>query len=184
MERYRSFGLLPGLVLGLLSVPSPAPAGDAGDAAAGPAVQAESAVEAGRYLVTVGGCHDCHTEGWAETNGTLPEAEWLKGSAIGWRGPWGTTYASNLRLVAAGMPEDAWVAMLRTRTDRPPMPWMNVNRMSEQDARAVYRYLRSLGAAGETMPAATMPGVEPTTPYFLLEPTAPRRLQADLGSDE
>jgi len=29
---------------------------------------------------------------------TTLSAEWLLGSAIGWRGPWGTTYPPNLRL--------------------------------------------------------------------------------------
>ncbi|MBT8099370.1 MAG: cytochrome C [Gammaproteobacteria bacterium] len=149
-----------------------------------PTVRATSDVDAGRYLMIVGACHDCHTDGWAETNGALPETDWLKGSAIGWRGPWGTTYASNLRLLAAGMTEDAWVTMLRTRNDRPPMPWMNVNRLSETDARAIYRYIRWLGVAGDRMPLATAPNVEPTTPYFLLEPVGPRRLSAELAEDK
>lgn len=143
-----------------------------------PGVQAESPIEAGRYIVTIGGCHDCHTHGWAETNGEVPESNFLTGSPIGWRGPWGTTYASNLRIVVDGMTEDAWVAMLRHRADRPPMPWMNVARMSEADSRAVYRYIRSLGVAGERMPAYVAPATEPTTPYFLLQPTGPNSVTA------
>jgi len=149
-----------------------------------PSVAASSDIDAGRYLVTVGGCNDCHTLNWAETNGAVPEAEWLAGTPIGWRGPWGTTYASNLRLLAQDIDEDAWVAMLATRTARPPMPWMNLNRLSTIAARAMYRFIRSLGPAGSRMPAATGPGVEPTTPYFLLEPTMPARLaSADMDSD-
>lgn len=135
-----------------------------------PIVTAATPVDAGRYLVTVGGCNDCHTPNWEQTAGNVPESEWLTGVPIGFRGPWGTTYPSNLRLLAGEMSEDAWVAMLKTRTDRPPMPWMNLNRMHEADARAVYRFIRSLGSSGTRMPAAVGPGVEPVTPYFDFEP--------------
>lgn len=142
---------------------------------AGPAVAAATPVAAGRYLVVVGGCNDCHTPNWPETGGNVPETEWLTGVPIGFRGPWGTTYASNLRLLVDSMNEDAWVAMLRTRTDRPPMPWMNVNRMHETDARAVYRYIRSLGPGGTRMPAAVGPDAEPVTPFYDFEPQHPER---------
>jgi hypothetical protein len=126
--------------------------------------------EAGRYVMTIGGCHDCHTPDFLVKGWEVPEATWLTGSPVGWRGPWGTSYAPNLRLTVQDMTEDQWVEMLRTRTALPPMPWMNVNRMSEPDMRAVYRYLRSLGPAGERMPVAVTPDQEPTTPFFLLEP--------------
>ena len=145
-----------------------------------PRVQAESDTAAGRYLVTISGCNDCHTAGWGETNGGVPVEDWLTGSPIGWRGPWGTTYSSNLRLLVRDLPEDAWVAMLRSRVDRPPMPWMNVNKLSENDARAIYRFIASLGVRGERMPAAVGPEAEPSTPYFNLEPQVPAKLAAAL----
>jgi hypothetical protein len=66
--------------------------------------------------------------------------------------------------------EDDWVDVIHLRTDLPPMPWMNVNQMSESDARAIYQYLKSLGPKGTYMPAALSPGEEPTTPYVSLEP--------------
>ena len=54
------------------------------DAADGPRVVAASDIEAGRYLVLLGGCNDCHTPQYAMTNGAQPpEAEWLKGSTEG-----------------------------------------------------------------------------------------------------
>ena len=139
---------------------------------AGP-LHADDDLASGRYLVTIGGCNDCHTSMWAESNGKVDEKEWLTGSPIGWRGPWGTTYPSNLRLLVNDMSEDAWVVMLKTRVDRPPMPWMNVNRLSEKDARAMYRFIKSLGAHGERMPTALDPQSEPKTPYFIAEPVFP-----------
>ena len=58
------------------------------------------------------------------------------------------------------------------------MPWMNVNRLAEQDARALYRFIASLGPAGERMPLASAPRQEPATPYFLFEPVMPKGLEA------
>ncbi|MDX1487796.1 MAG: hypothetical protein R3268_06320, partial [Acidiferrobacterales bacterium] len=55
-------------------------------------------VERGRYLSVIAGCNDCHTSGYLWSNGDVPEKDWLTGDTLGWRGPWGTTYAVNLRL--------------------------------------------------------------------------------------
>lgn len=133
-------------------------------------VAADSQVEAGRYLVTVGGCNDCHTDGYMALGMQIPESEWLAGSRVGWQGPWGTTYPTNLRLRVQELNEDQWVQMLKSRTGLPPMPWMNVNKLSERDARAIYAYIKSLGARGERMPLAVAPGLEPDTPYLSLMP--------------
>ncbi|MFY4729012.1 hypothetical protein ACOSYY_08090, partial [Nitrospira sp. BLG_2] len=50
-----------------------------------------------RYIIKIAGCNDCHTTGYAEAAGKIPEQDGLKGDATGWRVPWGTTDASNLR---------------------------------------------------------------------------------------
>ncbi len=126
--------------------------------------------EIGEYLTTIGGCHDCHTDGYMENGGEVPESNWLAGSALGFRGPWGTTYPQNLRLTVQSMSEDAWVEMLRTRNTLPPMPWMNINRMREDDMRAIYQYLASLGPIGEQPPSPVPPDQEPETPYIVLSP--------------
>lgn len=135
-----------------------------------PYVTTSSPVAAGRYLAIVGGCNDCHTERYLQSEGDVPEADWLTGSAVGWRGPWGTTYPANLRLSVGRMSEDAWVEVLHTRKALPPMPWMNVEHLSEQDARALYRYIASLGPKGEPAPAYVPPDQEPSTPYIDLVP--------------
>jgi len=135
-----------------------------------PHIYADSQIEAGRYLVVLSGCNDCHTNGYLMNEGKVPEADWLTGSPVGWQGPWGTTYPPNLRLRVQEMTEDEWVEQLRTRTGLPPMPWMNVNKMSDHDARAIYAYIKSLGPKGEKMPLAIAPGVMPQTPYLSLFP--------------
>lgn len=130
------------------------------------AVMAPNPVEAGRYIVEIGGCNDCHTDGFMEVGTAIPESERLVGSVVGFRGPWGTTYPPNLRLSAQSMTEEQWVEMLTTRTGMPPMPWWSVNAMSDTDKRAVYQYLRHLGPAGEVRSAALPPGVEPLGPWM------------------
>lgn len=161
--------LLPAaLIIGLLPA-----CGEAPEEWAEPQIVGGTDVERGRYLAVVGGCNDCHTDGYLQTEGNVPEEQWFTGSPLGWQGPWGTTYAANLRLTVENLEEDAWVSLLRTRTARPPMPWMNVSKMSEPDMRALYRYLRALGPAGVTMPPALPPEAVPSTPYLSLMPILP-----------
>lgn len=135
-----------------------------------PHVSWDDEVEAGRYLVVIGQCNDCHTEGYLQTEGKVPEENWLTGSVLGWQGPWGTTYPANLRLRVQEWDEDLWVETLKTRTGLPPMPWMNVNKLSEQDMRAIYTYIKSLGPKGEHVPLAVAPGGIPKTPYLSMIP--------------
>ena len=36
-------------------------------------------LDRGRYLVKIAGCNDCHTPGYAEIAGKVPEDQWLTG---------------------------------------------------------------------------------------------------------
>lgn len=135
-----------------------------------PHVKWEDPIEAGKYLVTIAGCNDCHTDGYLMAEGNVPEEDWLTGSPLGWQGPWGTTYPINLRLRVQEWDEETWVKTLKNRKDLPPMPWMNVNKMAEEDMRAIYAYINSLGPKGEHMPLAVKPGVVPDTPYLSMFP--------------
>lgn len=122
------------------------------------------AVALGRYLVQTTGCNDCHTSGYNASAGKLAEAQWLTGDRLGWNGPWGTTYATNLRLYFAGLTEAQWLQHARIMEPRPPMPWFNLRAMSDTDLRAIYRYLKAAGPAGEPAPAYVPPGQTPTGP--------------------
>jgi mono/diheme cytochrome c family protein len=122
-------------------------------------------LERGRYLMIVGGCNDCHTAGYMETAGNIPEDRWLTGNALGFQGPWGTTYPVNLRLYVQEMTEAQWLERVRLPMG-PPMPWFNLREMTDADLAAMYRYLDALGPAGDPAPAAAAPGVAVTTPYF------------------
>lgn len=134
-----------------------------------PYIVAADQIQAGRYLVEIGGCNDCHTDGFMQ-NPNIPESDWLTGSPLGWRGPWGTTYPVNLRLTVQNLTEDQWVEMLKTRKGLPPMIWPAVNQLSESDSRAMYAYIKSLGPKGERMPLVVAAGIEPQTPYLNLVP--------------
>ena len=123
------------------------------------------AVALGRYLVQTSGCNDCHTPGYSATAGKVPEKDWLTGDALGWRGPWGTTYAVNLRLYFAGLTEAQWLAQARSMEPRPPMPWFNLRAMSDADLGAIYRFAKAAGPAGQPAPAYLPPGQEPAPPY-------------------
>jgi mono/diheme cytochrome c family protein len=140
----------------------------------GMAVAADPAADAkmlarGKYVVQIGGCNDCHTAHYPEADGMVPESEWLAGSPLGFQGPWGTTYPANLRLTMQNLTEAQWMAQARAAR-RPPMPWFNLRDMSDDDLRAFYRYVRSLGPKGEPAPAYVPPGQAPATPYIVFEP--------------
>jgi len=122
-------------------------------------------VKRGRYLVQVCGCNDCHTPASPEKGGKVPESQWLTGDALGWHGPWGTTYPTNLRLYMQDLTEEQWVKKAKALTARPPMPWFNVTAMTTSDLRAIYRYIRHLGPAGKPAPAYLPPDKTPPQPY-------------------
>jgi hypothetical protein len=118
----------------------------------------------GRYVARTAACNDCHTPGYIETAGNVPEKDWLIGNTLGWSGDWGTTYPANLRLYMQRVTEDEWVQTAHTVQLRPPMPWFILHDLSEADLRAFYRFVKYLGPAGEAAPAYLSPGETPPNP--------------------
>ena len=135
---------------------------------AGTVAPDEVLVAHGEYIVRIAGCNDCHTAGYAERGGEIPTAAWLTGSPLGYHGPWGTTYATNLRLTVAGLDEAQWLAYTANLHTRPIMPDFMLRQMREHDRRAIHRFVRSLGPAGTAAPAALPPGQVPPEPYYQL----------------
>lgn len=159
MKGYKAILLGTALVV---SLGYPAVNGQAAKQAASPT----TTIERGRYVVEIGGCNDCHTAGYADAGGKAAEADRLKGDTLGYRGPWGTTYPTNLRLSIGKMTEDAWLKYAKTLNTRPPMPWFNVRAMTDADLRALYQYVKSLGAGGTTSPAFMPPDKTPKQPFI------------------
>lgn len=147
MRRMRAV-TLPLLVLGsslvILSCARQAPA---------PAPMSEADMIArGRYLAVVTGCHDCHTPGYLY--GAPDTTRALAGSELGWKGPWGVSYARNLtpepQTGIGPWSESDIVTAIRTgkRPDGtmllPPMPWPDFAFLTDADAAAIAKYLKSI----------------------------------------
>lgn len=126
----------------------------------------QAVIEHGRYLVRLSGCNDCHTEEYMERGGSVPESEWLTGSRRGWHNEQGTSYAANLRLLMSRIDEEQWLTMAHNMRTKAPMAWYRLREMKETDLRAIYRYVRWLGPAGQPAPAALPAGVVPPEPYI------------------
>jgi hypothetical protein len=125
-------------------------------------------IERGRYIARIAACNDCHTPGYIEAGGNVPETVWLTGNTLGWSGDWGTTYPPNLRHYMQRVTEDEWVRIAHSVQLRPPMPWFILHDLSEADLRAFYRFVRYLGPAGQAAPAYLPPeqtAAEPTIQF-------------------
>ncbi|MBR0564632.1 cytochrome C [Azoarcus sp. L1K30] len=144
----------------LLATPLFAHAGDA-------ATKEGASAARGRYLVQISGCNDCHTPGYASGGGMVAQEQWLTGDRLGWHGPWGTTYPTNLRRYFARVSETDWLKAARAGKYRPPMPAPSLRDMSDNDLRSIYRFVHSLGAAGEEAPSYVAPGQAPAGPVVL-----------------
>jgi mono/diheme cytochrome c family protein len=87
-----------------------------------------------------------------------PKGPWLWSGAAtntAFAGPWGVSYARNLtphETTGLGIwTEEMFVKTMRTgrhmgvsRPILPPMPWQNLNQLSDEDLKSVYAYLRSI----------------------------------------
>jgi mono/diheme cytochrome c family protein len=126
-----------------------------------------SAIERGLYLTTIMGCNDCHTPG--ALFGAPDFDRKLSGSDLGWRGPWGVTFARNLTpdtTGLAGWSEDDIIKAFRTGVKKsgarilPPMPWQMFAGLTDQDAHAIAAYLKSLPPIAHHVMDVVPPGQE------------------------
>jgi mono/diheme cytochrome c family protein len=143
-----------------------------------PAAPAMTPVQRGEYLATVSGCGDCHTPG------TLYDApdfsRKLSGSELGWQGPWGVTYASNLtpdmETGLGGWTDAEIERALRSGVKKdgtpvgPPMPWPDFAQFTPDDMAALIAYLRSLPAVKQANLGPLPPGARATGSIITLPP--------------
>ncbi len=66
------------------------------------------------------------------------------------------------------MDEAQWLAFSGSLRTRPIMPDFALRAMSEDDRRAMFHFIKSLGPGGEPAPAYLPPGHAPQPPYFEL----------------
>jgi hypothetical protein len=139
-------------------------------ALAATAYAGEVSIDRGLYVSIIGSCHDCHTEGYRESEGKINPETAMMGIDVGWQGPWGTSYSSNLRLIASSLSEAGFLRLLTSYKAKPPMPWYNLRKMEEADLKSLYVYLRSLGEPGKIEPPFVPPGSPVRTPFIVLDP--------------
>jgi mono/diheme cytochrome c family protein len=122
-------------------------------------------ISRGRYMVLTGHCNNCHTAGYTAKQGNMPESEWLLGNPVGYRSDAGTTYATNLRYSLQSLSEEQWVKYAKATKPRAPMPWWSLHDTTEQDLRAMYRFVKSLSPVGYPAPAFVPPEKDVPPPY-------------------
>lgn len=85
-----------------------------------------------------------------------------------WVGPWGVSFAYNLtpdmKTGIGGWTEELFIQALRkgkfmgmSRDILPPMPWQNLARLSDDDLKAIFAYLKSLPPIENQVPAPLPP---------------------------
>jgi len=125
----------------------------------------EDSVARGEYLVRIGACNDCHTPGYLMSEGSTPVKDWLVGDSLGWSGPWGTTYAPNLRLRFQDFKDAGeWISYAHAMRPMPPMAWFNISAMTDEDLTAIYDFIRDLGPEGNPSPDYVPMGKTPEGP--------------------
>jgi mono/diheme cytochrome c family protein len=140
---------------------------------------AQSAVERGKYLTTTMGCVDCHNVG---SFSPKPAEGHLQGGTIGFEMPgMGIFYPPNLTPdPEAGLgkwSEQDIITALRTgkrpdgRELAPIMPWRNYSILTDEDAKAIAAYLKSLPPSAPKVPPPSAKENAPQ-PYLTVAPPA------------
>jgi len=143
-------------------------------------------IERGKYLVTFGGCFDCHTPGYFF--GKPDMARYLGGSDVGFEIPGlGTFVAPNLTPdpeTGLGKWTEAQIATaLKTgrrpdgRELAPIMPWRSFAHLTKSDAQAIAAYLKSLPAIAHQVPGPF--GPDEKAPVFRMKVVPPETAAAN-----
>lgn len=147
----------------------------------------------GEYLVTVGGCHDCHSPKVFTAQGPVPDesrllsghpsdmpvASYPPGIIKDWvlfnahntaiAGPWGVSFSANITSDDTGVglwKEEQFIKAMRegkykgldgSRPLLPPMPWPNFAKMTDEDLKAIFAYLKSTKPVRNVVPAPIPP---------------------------
>lgn len=135
---------------------------------------AQDAVARGRYLVSIGGCGDCHTPGHFTGRA---DPRYLGGSDVGFGIPGvGVVVGPNLtpdKATGIGNWTNDQVADAITKGVRPDgrmlspiMPWRDFAHLTRVDALAIAAYLRTLTPVVHQVPGPFGPTQVPTVPVM------------------
>jgi cytochrome c len=101
----------------------------------------------------------------------LAEGPWMAVAAYdltAWSGPWGISYAANLTpdkdTGLGNWTPEVFISAIRTgkhmgvaRPILPPMPWQTISKMTDEDLRGIFAYLKSLPPVKNAVPAPVPP---------------------------
>ncbi|HTV31418.1 MAG TPA: cytochrome c [Xanthobacteraceae bacterium] len=144
--------------------------------AAGPAQALDADLARGQYLVTIGGCNDCHTPG--TLLGKPDTAKLLSGSDVGLGVPGlgvfvGRNLTPDKETGLGSWTQAQIVAAITTgkrpdgRTLAPIMPWRFYSHLTKEDADAIAAYLQSLPPVRHAVPGPFGPSEK--VPVFVME---------------
>jgi mono/diheme cytochrome c family protein len=139
-------------------------------------------VARGKYLVTFGGCIDCHTPGYFFGKPDMPKA--LSGSEVGFEIPeLGVFYGPNLtpdKETGLGTWTKAQIVAALQKGTRPDgrmlapiMPWRAFASLTKRDAEAIAAYLKSLPPIRNKVPGPFGPKEKPTS--FVMKVVPPEK---------
>jgi mono/diheme cytochrome c family protein len=145
----------------------------------------------GRYLVTLGGCLDCHTPGYFYGKPDMARA--FSGSDVGFEVPGlGVFFGPNLtsdQETGLGNWSNGQIATALTtgvrpdgRTLAPIMPWRALGTLTASDIADIISYLRTLPAIRNRTPGPFQPGETAAGFVMRLVPPAQRATPNDIGS--
>ena len=147
--------------------------------------QSPSPIERGKYLVTLGGCNDCHTPGYFL--GKPDMARFLGGSDVGFDIPGlgafaGRNITPDKETGIGNWTTEQIVAALQTgvrpdgRVLAPIMPWHAFANLTKDDVTAIAAFLQSLPPVKNAVPGPFGPGQ--TAPFFLFRILPPGQVVA------
>ena len=150
------------------------------------AVSQGAQIERGKYLVTLGGCDDCHTPGYFF--GKPDMARFLGGSEVGFEIPGlGVFHGPNLtpdQDTGLGKWSTEEIVTAITKGQRPDgrvlapiMPWHAFANLTRDDVLAITTFLKSLPAVKNKVPGPFGPSEKPTS--FVMKIVPPEAVTAE-----
>ena len=151
----------------------------------------EAQIKRGKYLVTIGGCNDCHTPGYFF--GKPEMTRFLGGSEVGFEIPGlGVFHGPNLTpdpetgLGAWSLDQIATAITTGKRPDgrmlSPIMPWHAFANLTTQDVRAIAVFLKSLPPVKNKVPGPFGPNETPTS--FVMKIVPPQASAAERATND
>lgn len=146
----------------------------------------DAQIKRGQYVMTLGGCNDCHTPGYFF--GKPDMARFLGGSEVGFEIPGlGVFHGPNLTPdpeTGLGTWSVEQIAAAITKGKRPDgrelapiMPWHAFANLTAQDVRAIAVYLKSLPPVKNKVPGPFGPNEQPTS--FVMKIVPPQAKETE-----